>query len=86
MTEVEIWMKLFDDKLRFQFIDERIFSGTNCLKYMNSGIYYLIYFNRKTGEVFRVTIDNGGAPSSVKELMYNRYIDIFRDIKLESII
>jgi hypothetical protein len=83
MSEVDIWIKVLD-KLEFKFIDEFCGPGDiNYIKYRHNEIEYSLYFNRKTkvvNSLFTFSIN-----STTKQLFYNQYIDIFRDIKLESL-
>jgi hypothetical protein len=92
MTEVDIWIKVFD-KLKFKFIDEFCGPGdVNYIKYKHIGglnhdlIEYSLYFNRKT-EMVDVLFGNSNSgffnTKITKQSFYNQYIDVFRDIKLE---
>jgi hypothetical protein len=85
MTEVDIWIKVFD-KLGFKFIDEYCGPGDiNQIKYsLDKDIYiYSLYFNRKIDEVSSLFVTTGG---TTKQSFYNQYIDVFREVKLENLV
>jgi hypothetical protein len=88
MSEVDIWIKVLD-KLGFEFIDEFCGPNLNYIKYKHDGIEYSIYFNRKTElvEVLFSFSDGGFMNTKItKQSFYDQYIEVFRDIKLESIV
>lgn len=100
MTEVDIWIKVFD-KLEFVFIDEHCRPGlNNLLKYQGVDNIYSLYFNRKTGKVIllnwtknpgfiskdeELKVTTNFTTSVNKQLFYEHYKSLFRDIKLESL-
>ena len=92
MSEIDIWIKAMD-KLGFKFIDEFCGPNLNYIKYKHEGVEYSLYFNRKTEMVeaffliFSDCKDNAFLNTKItKQSFYDQYIDIFRDIKLESIV
>jgi hypothetical protein len=83
MSEVDIWIKVLE-KIGYKFIDEICGpDDTNYLNYLFNGVYYRLYFNRKK-ETVNSFFDN--ISSINKQKFYSDNINIFRDIKLESII
>lgn len=92
MSEVDIWIKVFD-KLKFRFIDEFCGPGdVNCIKYKHIGglnhdvIEYSLYFNRKTEVVNSIFVTDALSLAPLnfnKQSFYNQYINVFREIKLE---
>lgn len=91
MTEIDIWIKVFD-KLGFQFIDEHcgFVSKINYLSYLSDNGSYSLYFDRETGQVLSLFIRNSPDGNQTtrytdgaKQLFYEEYKHIFRDIKLE---
>jgi hypothetical protein len=88
MSEIDIWIKAMD-KLGFKFIDEFCGPNLNYIKYKHEGVEYSLYFNRKTEMVEVLFSFNGDSflnTKITKQSFYDQYIDIFRDIKLESIV
>jgi len=89
MSEVDIWIKVLD-KLEFKFIDEYCGLGdVNHIKYRSDKDIYSLYFNRKTEVVNSIFVTDALSQTSLnfnKQSFYNKYIDVFRDIKLESIV
>jgi hypothetical protein len=83
MSEVDIWIKVLE-KIGYNFIDEICGpDDTNYLNYLFNGVYYRLYFNRKK-ETVNSFFDNISIIN--KQKFYSDNINIFRDIKLESII
>lgn len=77
------------DKLGFKFIDEFCPGDTNLIKYQSDKDIYSLYFNRKTEVVNSIFVRDALSQASLnfnKQSFYNKYIDVFRDIKLESIV
>lgn len=92
MTEVDIWIKVFD-KLHFKFIEEYCSqSKINFLVYRNDyrgdGNYtgdYRLYFNRETDEVLSLFINNSTGNQTTKQLFIEENKSLFREVKLLSI-
>ena len=97
MSEIDIWIKVFD-KIGIKFIDE-IHSrqtGINYLKYNQfdkNGLHiadYSICFKYDTGEVIMLVHELHYKFGKVAELnkksFFDKYKDIFREVKLEEII
>jgi len=92
MTEVDIWIKVFD-KLHFKFIEEYCSqSKINFLVYRNDyrgdGNYtgdYRLYFNRETDEVLSLFINNSTENQTTKQLFVEENKSLFREVKLLSI-
>jgi len=85
MTEVDIWIKVFD-KLGFYLQDEVCQPGdTNFLVYIwiPTNHTYRVYFNRKTEQVNSVFCVIGGV---TKQSFYNQYASTFREIKLQQLV
>lgn len=90
MTEVDIWIKVFD-KLHFKFIEEYCSqSKINFLVYRNDyrgdGNYtgdYRLYFNRETDEVLSLFINNSTENQTTKQLFVEENKSLFREAKLE---
>lgn len=88
MSEVDLWIKVFD-KLGFRFMDEHcgFDSKINYLSYLSDNGSYSLYFDRETGEVISLFIRNSlDGSQTTKQLFYKQYINLFREIKLESIV
>lgn len=83
MSEVDIWLKVMD-KLGFLFLEEKCGRGEiNVIEYvhMQTNHTYQLHFNRKTEVVNSLFCVVGD-----KHSFYNQYIDVFREVKLNSII
>lgn len=86
MTEVDIWLKVMD-KLGFLFIEEKsqVTNDINIIEYVwtPTNHNYRLYFDRKTEVVNSLFCVIGGVN---KQIFYNRYKDIFREVKLKEIV
>jgi hypothetical protein len=85
MSEVDIWLEVMD-KLGFLFIDEKCGLGEfNVIEYVHiqTNHTYQLYFNRKTEVVNSLHCVVGGVD---KNSFYNKHKELFREIKLNSLV